>query len=387
MASVPVNTDLDLGGVARVRNLVAPTNPDEPVRNDDSRLGVGGSDPIGTIRYAPSSPGANWLLCDAGVYSQTTEAALFAVLGLSLTGENMAVTTRTIPSGTWRGVTYGAGLFVAVGTNVCATSPDGITWSTRTIPAGTWYDIAWNGSVFVAVNGAAAATTCATSPDGITWTSRTIPSGSWQGVAWGAGVFVATDATSGSTKVATSPDGITWTSRTAPSASRYRVAFGGGVFAAVAASGLHTSPDGITWTYRPFAGLPAAAGIVWDGARFIAVGGASGTAISYDGITWLDRSWTSADSGYGNAFGAGLLVSVYTGKVSWARKDLVHMKELLTGTWESVCFALNKFVIVRADASSTTCATLDPTYNTSTHFEVPKITPDDPRLKAYIKKA
>lgn len=392
MASVPVNTDLDLGGVARVRNLVAPTNPDEPVRNDDSRLGVGGSDPIGTIRYAPSSPGANWLLCDAGVYSQTTEAALFAVLGLSLTGENMTSATRTIPAGTWNAVAWGAGLFVAVGTNLCATSPDGITWTARTIPAGTWSDIAWSGSVFVAVNGAAGAITCATSPDGITWTTRTVPSGAYSSVAWGVGLFAAV---AGTGAIITSPDGITWTTRSTTSSGANNIAFGAGLFVTSANSVFYISSDGTTWTSYsyPFSFSSGSVMIAFVDGVFMAKGtqatnGNNPCFVSTDGRNWtpLLSEVTTANSlaSGGGLFIAGSNASAPQISTSHRGARLICRAVSQAGPFNDGAYnGAGKFVLVGASK----CSTFETTYNTSTHFEVPKITPDDPRLKAYIKKA
>jgi hypothetical protein len=56
-------------------------------------------------------------------------------------------TSRTIPgSGTWRSVTYGEGLFVAVGsgTHPIKTSPDGISWTSRTFPESlTWRPVVY----------------------------------------------------------------------------------------------------------------------------------------------------------------------------------------------------------------------------------------------------
>jgi hypothetical protein len=99
-----------------------------------------------------------------------------------------------------------------VGTNVAATSPDGITWTSRTIPAGTYRGLEWNGAKFVAVG----SSVCATSPDGITWTSQTVPLFTFYSIIWTGSLFVA----SGDFIPITSADGITWSS---PTASDYAV--------------------------------------------------------------------------------------------------------------------------------------------------------------------
>jgi hypothetical protein len=66
-------------------------------------------------------------------------------------------------SATWRSVTYGNGVFVAVAANsaIAATSPDGITWTQRALPSSAnWQYVTYGNGVFVAVaaNSAIAAT-------------------------------------------------------------------------------------------------------------------------------------------------------------------------------------------------------------------------------------
>jgi hypothetical protein len=115
-----------------------------------------------------------------------------------------------------------------VGPGVAATSPDGITWTRRTLPAGNWRDITYGNGVFVAVGDGGSAT----SPDGITWTPRILPANAvWLGVTYGNGVFVAVSSFDGG--FATSPDGITWTRRSPPSELWWSVTYGNGVFVAV----------------------------------------------------------------------------------------------------------------------------------------------------------
>ena len=114
---------------------------------------------------------------------------------------------KTIPSGSYWGVTANSNIFVAVGSSVCATSIDGITWTARTIPAGAYLSIAWNGSVFCAIG----INLCATSPDGVTWTARTLVNASGgKIVASGSTFYVITS----NVNSATSSDGITWAYQT-----------------------------------------------------------------------------------------------------------------------------------------------------------------------------
>ena len=84
--------------------------------------------------------------------------------------------------GCLRGITYGNGLFVAVGGDCVMTSPDGMTWTrAANVPAGHWMDVAYGEAqdceaMFVAVgyyktgNPAVFDSRIMTSPDGMTWT-------------------------------------------------------------------------------------------------------------------------------------------------------------------------------------------------------------------------
>jgi hypothetical protein len=94
-------------------------------------------------------------------------------------------------------ITYGNGLFVAVGSTGTGdrvmTSPDGITWTSRTSAAdNNWGGVAYGNGQFVAVsfNGT---DRVMTSPDGITWTARSSSvANAWYGISYGKVLFVAT---------------------------------------------------------------------------------------------------------------------------------------------------------------------------------------------------
>ena len=192
-----------------------------------------------------------------------------------LTAGGETWTQRTMPASEyWRSVTYGNGLFVAVGSqsNIAATSPDGITWTLRALPESAfWYSVTYGNGVFVAV--AYNSNIAATSPDGITWTQRTLPAAAnWYSVTYGNGLFVAVG--SQSNIAATSPDGITWTLRALPeSAFWYSVTYGNGVFVAVAYNSniAATSPDGITWTQRTLPASEYWRSVTYGNGVFVAV--------------------------------------------------------------------------------------------------------------------
>lgn len=158
------------------------------------------------------------------VYLKSSYPNLAALVGTSSDG-SFAPVARTMPASVvWRSVTFGNGLFVAVGhatsfgvNTICATSPDGINWTQRAMPSGVWYCVTFGNGLFVAMSGSG--TVGATSTDGINWTQRVIPAGTWIRIAYGNGLFVAINNTSTSSTIATSPDGATWTVRTMPALS------------------------------------------------------------------------------------------------------------------------------------------------------------------------
>lgn len=204
------------------------------------------SDNGGRTWTARTLPSGTWYSCG---YSQSL--GLFVVVGSNVaasSSDGVTWTSRTIPTGLYRDVHWSAtaGAFVAVGDNsVCATSTNGTSWTARTIPTGYYEGVTYGGGMFVAVghNSSANAPIVSTSTDGSSWTSQTVPgSGNASclfSVAYGGGIFLAVGgdpvgpAASGA-KCVTSTDGVTWTDQTIPAPIMYTgVAFGGGVFVAV----------------------------------------------------------------------------------------------------------------------------------------------------------
>jgi hypothetical protein len=175
-----------------------------------------------------------------------------------------------LPAGTGilTSVVYGGGKFVAVGpAGSLITSQDGRSWTRH--PGGPdAFDICWNGQLFVAVG-----------EDG--------------------GVFA-------------SADGIAWVDLTSPVAvDLVEVDWGSGRFIAVSKNdSVLTSSNGVDW-YATSTGLPDSFfnDVVWDGARFLAVGyanagGQEDTAVvmsSNNGTSWslvrrLDLGWFESDT-------------------------------------------------------------------------------------------
>jgi hypothetical protein len=222
----------------------------------------------------------------------------------------------------WAGVTYGNGTFVAVGgaTDRVMTSPDGITWTAQSAAGNndTWTGVTYGNGLFVAVGNSG--DRVMTSPDGVTWTIQSAAGNNdaWAGVTYGAGLFVAVSA--GATdRVMTSPDGVTWTIRSAAGNNDTwnAVTYGGGLFVAVGSSGdrVMTSPDGITWTAQSAAGNNDSWwGVTYGNGLFVALGGIVGTndrvITSPDGINWTIKSAAGDNESWAGIYGNGTFVAV-----------------------------------------------------------------------------
>jgi hypothetical protein len=263
---------------------------------------------------------------------------------------NVVWTNRTITtSGWWQDVTYGAGLFVAVGRgSSIATSPDGITWTNRTgITNHIYFCIVWNGIIFVAT-GATSNGTCViiTSPDGITWTDRSpYQGGSLSQIIWDGSRFIGYDTTG---RKITSTDGITWSMSTTaviPS-SISGIAYNGSTYVAVGYDSgendnwllAYTSTNGDTgWVSR----IPAYQYLIsnpyktyWNGTNFVVLSepDTSGGTIftSPDGITWMRRAIFFSVSWYDGIHVNGLDIAVGNnafatstdGGVTWIRTNM-----------------------------------------------------------------
>ncbi|MFO1448469.1 MAG: hypothetical protein U1F61_09960 [Opitutaceae bacterium] len=191
---------------------------------------------------------------------------------------------------------FGAGTFVTAGGDL-ATSTDGVTWVDRTLPAGgsiSLRGVVYGGGQFVAVGTGGM---ILTSPTGATWTQRT--SGTTfdlLGVTYANGLFVAVGAPSALTTavnlIRTSPDGVVWTARNSGlgNVTLRSVTYGGGLFVAVGAGGYSTSPDGLTWTARNPISTHSYNSIVYSTSRFTAVANGGAVYVSPDGLAWSSRS-------------------------------------------------------------------------------------------------
>jgi len=216
-----------------------------------------------------------------------------------------------------RAVTYGNGIFIAVGYHstygIVLKSTDGINWTpgnsdtqhSLTVPK--LDAAAYGNGQFVAVGESG---TVLTSPDGTTWTERN--SGSTvtlNGVTYGNGTFVAVGDIGA---VLTSSDGANWIERNSETTSPlYEIAYGGGIYAAVGLWGtILTSPDGTTWTERNSGTTRDLNGVTYGNGTFVVVGSPGIIITSSDGINWIVQGSGTPYDLTGITSGNGISVAV-----------------------------------------------------------------------------
>jgi 6-phosphogluconolactonase (cycloisomerase 2 family) len=307
---------------------------------------------------AVSSDGTNRVMTsDSGV---TQEISSFENNGATWTARSAS------EAASWRAITYGNGMFVAVSTdatNRVMTSEDGVTWTGRSASAvSAWRAITYGNGMFVAL-AHADTTRVMTSPDGVTWTSRTAAAANtWRSITYGDGLFVAVSQ-DGTNRVMTSPDGITWTARSASAANAwFAVTYGNGLFVAVSSDGTNrvmTSPDGITWTGRTAAEDISWRGVTYGEGLFVAVAsdGTNRVMTSPDGITWTARSASEANQWNAVAYGGGLFIAVAdsgTNRVMTSEDGFIWTAASATqaNSWFAIAYGEGKFVATSFDGTN-----------------------------------
>jgi hypothetical protein len=194
-------------------------------------------------------------------------------------------------------VTFGNGLFVVVNYNGSAYSSDGDVWVSASVsPQDDWTAVTYGDGMFVAVGSGGIAMH---STNGDVWTrASVIQSGNWNSVTYGDGMFVAVG---NSGVVMHSTNGDEWDPASAPQSGNWlSVTYGNGLFVAVKASGAVYSGDamystnGDVW-YSASLTSPEWSSVTYGDGKFIAVS-LSGPAVasySVDGDVWVNASVTS----------------------------------------------------------------------------------------------
>ena len=264
-------------------------------------------------------------------------------------------------SAAWKSTAYGNDIFVAVSTNIVATSVDGATWTTGTIPTGNWRSVAFGNGRFVVV--ATSGTTALYSTDGLSWTPVTIPSGEYRSVVYGNAVSAWVTVSANTNKGAVSLDnGATWTQTTLGEGAEWNsVAFGNGKFVAVSLSDSTLtqtaySTDGTTWSTGSYIGGCEA--VTFGSGRFVAIDGTSSTSsfVSTNGIDWVAGTLPGAAASWKTVtYGGGVFLATVTGSSRAALSDdgIHWTSQTLTTSsdWSAGAYGNGKFVAISGNSA------------------------------------
>jgi hypothetical protein len=236
----------------------------------------------------------------------------------------------------YNAVTYGASIYVAVGTNGnILISSDGINWSnTKSGTTNNLLGVAYGAGKFVAVGGNG---TIIYSTDGTVWKQAGVQQDFVSTTTYNANDLVNYQGTTYkalSTTLGYLPTNATYWTTYSLSLVAYTtindIIYGASKFVLVTLTGsIYSSLDGITWTLQ--SGVTPAIttslqGLCYSGSKYVAVGTGGKVAVSTDGITWTSSSITSYDL-YGvhyqdSAFiavGGNSKVFYSTDAVTWSR--------------------------------------------------------------------
>jgi hypothetical protein len=205
-------------------------------------------------------------------------------------------------------IAFGNGEYVAVGTDLIATSSDGVAWANKAPPGiGSLEDVAYGNNRFVAVGcGPENCGLILSSLDAATWTpSASGVTTDLSHIVYGNGQFVVAGEAG---VILTSPDGVSWTSRGTGITNRIdQIAYGNNLFVALvethdSSSGIYgrailTSSDALSWSYHTF---PQGIGdinysaISYGNGQFVAAWGIYLPTYGFiytspDGVNWRTR--------------------------------------------------------------------------------------------------
>jgi hypothetical protein len=223
-------------------------------------------------------------------------------------------------AGTFRGIAYANGRFIAVGllSYPVIYSDDGITWFTPTVPpTGPCEDVAYGNGVWIAVG---TSRTRVSSDNGVTWTTGITDSAlsTASGITFGNGIFciVTTGTVTTDGNILTTVDG-TSISNVFTALSDYfsAIAFGNQTFVALDVNGrVFTSTDATSWTLsRSEIDGSQWSSLTFGNGRFIAVAlttGVNNVMYSISGTEWIQISDAPDYSWFGVTYGNGLYVAV-----------------------------------------------------------------------------
>jgi hypothetical protein len=242
-------------------------------------------------------------------------------------------------------------MFVAVGQRVrTVVSEDGMTWTDDQFVPGMmgendeqYRGVGYGAGIYIAVGGAAAGHIRWTR-DGRTWNDVSDNRQWLGGVAYGNGMFVAAGSNG---RVIRSVEGMNWTDPSRDLGLHFRaITFGAGRFIAVGDMGRRSvTTDGLSWTITSTGGAGFTS-IVYNTDRFVAVGGNGRTAMTLDGgDTWINDVEHGGGTLRGVTYGNGLFVAVGQGRTMTSPDGASWTEHAVTGApFTGIAFGDGHFV-------------------------------------------
>lgn len=205
------------------------------------------------------------------------------------------------------GVTYGNGIFVAVGEDgTILSSTDGVLWTKRNSGIADYYTftaVTYGNGIFLADYDYG----ILTSPDGMSWTQRSlglpvdIDTFQLSGMAYGNGIYLALvqgwslcrpfrGCDGYAVFARTSPDGATWSSPSSATVNPLNLqglTYGNGMFLGFYGQSILTSPDGAAWTDANWdAPVSLDGAVTYGNGTFIGPGTNDTILTSTNGLEW-----------------------------------------------------------------------------------------------------
>lgn len=209
------------------------------------------------------------------------------------------------------GIAYYKDRFIAVGEfGTIIRSSDGVRWEKINTPFNMYlFDVASSNNLLVAIGTGKVFT----SVDAATWEEIVVPfSGQLYSICWTGSQFVVTTQGDSMSHFLLSTDGEIWNKisiERAPSSRKQFYGIGASkdmIIAVGPDEDLFTSTDGTIWTEQEL-GIPNSEwiflqSVIWDGQRFVVVGGShlaigGFSAISEDGINWSHYKYVFENGG------------------------------------------------------------------------------------------
>lgn len=378
---------------------------------------------VGDIRYAPSSPGSDWLECDGGIYLQGSYPDLYDKLGLLADSPSSAGTLvpSTATFGASQGmITWGGSQFISVGATTIYTNipPTGtLTSITHGLGLTSMQFVASNGlttgNLTVVARSAAGSTSGGLSTDqGNTWTLITLPVGTPTGMT--CGKYSKRFFIWGNNYLVWSDNGTTWNSVTISGEPGWMVNTSGNNWMMQISTGVRTSTDnGVTWSGVADSGLPSGSTIsncaTEIGGAVYAGGTAGGSKVAGifktddNGASW-SRVWsgllqTAATSVEGLIYTKGILIVLFPSTVNYIGVSLDYgrsfnftpctgVSEIYPDTVKGIIDAPSLVCAAKNTANTASILSYNPykylSYDLSTQFATP-VAPPITGLKPYIK--